>query len=250
MQGKFCPCDKLTNSWNKRMRVIRDTINHSLLQDPAAHMLMLCIMHARFQLKIIQYDPNPSRHKEIIHPFPMDGHKINHARVPSMENRCFLFNASVWTCTGWSGAFRKACKDLGHLLFLNHASHCSPPRHSHRHQSPSSTSHKTAPPGPMLGRGASPAAGSPSPVKGKDILVVMGDWQCPLQKPPPGLFSFFLCFPIQEKASVTTAADSFSDLVPSMPDITFVCCQSGKNNELPAHFSSDDFVVGGNRSFN
>lgn len=67
-------------------------------------------------------------------------------------------------------------------------------------------------------------------------------WQCPLQKPFLGLFSFCLCFHIQEKASVTTAADSFSDLVPSVPDITFVCCQSGKNNDLPAHFSSVDYV--------
>lgn len=78
----------------------------------------------------------------------------------------------------------------------------------------------------------------------KTFFIVVWGWQCPLKKPLLGLFSFCLCFPIQEKASVTTAADSFSDLVPSAPDITFVCCQSGKNNDLPAHFSSADYVGG------
>lgn len=97
-------------------------------------------------------------------------------------------------------------------------------------------------------------AALPSPLKCEHVNSWMLCWQCPSQKPLCGLFSFCLCFPIQEKASVTTAADSFSDLVPSVPDITFVCCQSGKNNDLPAHFSSVDYVwVGegkGERFFN
>lgn len=114
----------------------------------------------------------------------------------------------------------------------------------HQSQNSSSWPHAGGEGGPLQQPGHLPQR------RAKTFLRVMGGWQCPLQKPPPGLFSVCLCFPIQEKASVTTAADSFSDLVPSVPDITFVCCQSGKNNDLPAHFSSVDYVVGGDRSFN
>lgn len=234
---------------------------------------MLCIIRARLPLKTTKYRSKSikrQRHNSSLsHGWAQSGWTKNGWTSPSCSpgtTKCFSFDVPANTRptahlaeTGFSGrpaGIGSLLLSLNHQLPAKVPGHLIPtvpsrarPRARHKMGVPVSAARSGGKRGdPHQQSGCLPQQ------RAETFLMAVGGWQCPPQKPLLGLFSFCLCFPIQEKASVTTAADSFSDLVPSVPDITFVGCQSGKNNDLPAHFSSVDYVGGGEgrgeRSFN
>lgn len=73
-------------------------------------------MHARLLLKTIEHDPSPSRHKEIIHPFPMGGHRTPPCHSPMQGQTGVSCSMHLYELTlpAWlKWGFEEACKDLG-----------------------------------------------------------------------------------------------------------------------------------------